>query len=53
MCIKDKARNPLDLNKNRKLCVRVEVEKWHLAICGSRLRSGGLYKASPDSTQME
>lgn len=53
MCVKDKARNLTDLNKNRKLCVRVEVEKWYLAICGSRLGSGALYKALPDSTQME
>lgn len=51
MGVKDKARIFLDLN--RKLCVTVEAEKWHLAVCGSRLRSGGLYKALPDSTQME
>lgn len=53
MCINDKARNVLGLNKKRKLCVRVEVEKWHLGICGSRLGLGGLYKALPGSIWME
>lgn len=48
MCMKDEARNLLDLNKIRKLCVGVEVEKWRLAMCGSRFRSRGLYNALPD-----